>query len=73
MTIRIAINGFGRIGRMVVRAANKNQNVEIAIYTVVACTNQTYTKQNQTKHTNKVIRFVENWKTNSNPICGLLT
>ena len=29
MTIRIAINGFGRIGRMVVRAANKNQNVEI--------------------------------------------
>jgi len=24
MTIRVAINGFGRIGRMVVRAANKN-------------------------------------------------
>ena len=28
MTIRVAINGFGRIGRMVVRAANKNPNVE---------------------------------------------
>ena len=29
MTIRVAINGFGRIGRMVVRAANKNSNVDI--------------------------------------------
>jgi glyceraldehyde 3-phosphate dehydrogenase len=29
MTIRVAINGFGRIGRMVVRAANKNPNVDI--------------------------------------------
>ena len=29
MSVRIAINGFGRIGRMVLREANKNPNVEI--------------------------------------------
>ena len=29
MTVRIGINGFGRIGRMVVREATKNPNVEI--------------------------------------------
>ncbi len=29
MSVRIAINGFGRIGRMVLREANKNTNVEI--------------------------------------------
>ncbi|GAB4301733.1 MAG: type I glyceraldehyde-3-phosphate dehydrogenase [Desulfuromonadia bacterium] len=29
MALRVAVNGFGRIGRMVVRAALKNDNVEI--------------------------------------------
>jgi|GEM_PF-5292876 len=43
MTIRIAINGFGRIGRMVVRAANKNKNVEIvAINDLVPSENLAY-------------------------------
>jgi len=29
MTIRVAINGFGRIGRMVFRSAHRNKNIEI--------------------------------------------
>ena len=29
MTIRVGINGFGRIGRNVLRAADKNPNIEI--------------------------------------------
>jgi len=29
MTIKLGINGFGRIGRMVFRAAQSNPNVEI--------------------------------------------
>ena len=50
MIVRIAINGFGRIGRMVVRAANKNPNVEIV------AKNGSITKK-------KVIRFesIELW------------
>ena len=43
MSVRIAINGFGRIGRMVVREANKNPNVEIvAINDLVPSDNLTY-------------------------------
>ena len=29
MTIRVAINGFGRIGRMVFRSAYKHKNIDI--------------------------------------------
>ena len=29
MAIRVAINGFGRIGRMVFRSAHRNKNIEI--------------------------------------------
>ena len=29
MAVKIGINGFGRIGRMVLRAAEKNDNIEI--------------------------------------------
>ncbi|HEY1097160.1 MAG TPA: glyceraldehyde 3-phosphate dehydrogenase NAD-binding domain-containing protein, partial [Alphaproteobacteria bacterium] len=29
MTIKVGINGFGRIGRLVFRAAAKNPNIEI--------------------------------------------
>ena len=29
MSIRVGINGFGRIGRNVFRAARKNKNIEI--------------------------------------------
>ncbi len=51
MTIRIAINGFGRIGRMVVRAANKNQNVEIvAINDLVPSENLTYLLKYDSTH-----------------------
>ena len=43
MSVRIAINGFGRIGRMVVREANKNPNVEIvAINDLVPSDNLAY-------------------------------
>ncbi len=43
MSVRIAINGFGRIGRMVVREANKNPNVEIvAINDLVHSDNLAY-------------------------------
>ena len=43
MTVRIAINGFGRIGRMVLREANKNPNVEIvAINDLVPSNNLAY-------------------------------
>tara|TARA_B100001123_G_scaffold391761_1_gene470376 strand:- start:305 stop:499 length:195 start_codon:yes stop_codon:yes gene_type:complete len=43
MTVRIGINGFGRIGRMVLREANKNPNVEIvAINDLVPSDNLAY-------------------------------
>ena len=51
MTIRIAINGFGRIGRMVVRAANKNQNIEIvAINDLVPSENLAYLLKYDSTH-----------------------
>ena len=51
MTIRIAINGFGRIGRMVVRAANKNKNVEIvAINDLVPSENLAYLLKYDSTH-----------------------
>jgi len=51
VTIRIAINGFGRIGRMVVRAANKNQNVEIvAINDLVPSENLAYLLKYDSTH-----------------------
>ena len=43
MSVRIAINGFGRIGRMVLREANKNPNVElVAINDLVPSDNLAY-------------------------------
>ena len=43
MSVRIAINGFGRIGTMVVREATKNPNVEIvAINDLVPSDNLAY-------------------------------
>jgi glyceraldehyde 3-phosphate dehydrogenase len=51
MSIRIAINGFGRIGRMVVRAANKNPNVEIvAINDLVPPDNLAYLLKYDSTH-----------------------
>ena len=51
MTVRIAINGFGRIGRMVVRAANNNQNVEIvAINDLVPSDNLAYLLKYDSTH-----------------------
>ena len=43
MAVRIAINGFGRFGRMVLREANKNPNVEVvAINDLVPSDNLAY-------------------------------
>ena len=51
MTVRIAINGFGRIGRMVVRTANKNPNVEIvAINDLVPSENLAYLLKYDSTH-----------------------
>ena len=51
MAVRIAINGFGRIGRMVVRAANNNQNVEIvAINDLVPSDNLAYLLKYDSTH-----------------------
>ena len=51
MTIRVAINGFGRIGRMVVRAANKNPNVDIvAINDLVPSENLAYLLKYDSTH-----------------------
>jgi len=51
VTVRIAINGFGRIGRMVVRAANNNQNVEIvAINDLVPSDNLAYLLKYDSTH-----------------------
>ena len=51
MTIRVAINGFGRIGRMVVRAANKNPNVDIvAINDLVPSDNLGYLLKYDSTH-----------------------
>ena len=51
MSVRIAINGFGRIGRMVVREANKNPNVEIvAINDLVPSDNLTYLLKYDSTH-----------------------
>jgi len=49
MTIRIAINGFGRIGRMVVRAANKNVEI-VAIYDLVPSENLAYLLKYDSTH-----------------------
>ena len=51
MSVRIAINGFGRIGRMVLREANKNPNVEIvAINDLVPSDNLTYLLKYDSTH-----------------------
>jgi len=51
MTIRVAINGFGRIGRMVVRVADKNPNVEIvAINDLVPADNLAYLLKYDSTH-----------------------
>ena len=51
MTIRVAINGFGRIGRMVVRAVNKNPNVNIvAINDLVPPDNLAYLLKYDSTH-----------------------
>ena len=51
MSIRIAINGFGRIGRMVLREANKNPNVEIvAINDLVQSDNLAYLLKYDSTH-----------------------
>ena len=51
MSVRLAINGFGRIGRMVVREANKNPNVEIvAINDLVPSDNLAYLLKYDSTH-----------------------
>ena len=51
MTVRIGINGFGRIGRMVVREATKNSNVEIvAINDLVPSNNLAYLLKYDSTH-----------------------
>ena len=51
MTVRIGINGFGRIGRMVVREAAKNSNVEIvAINDLVPSNNLAYLLKYDSTH-----------------------
>ena len=51
MSVRIAINGFGRIGRMVLREANKNPNLEIvAINDLVPSDNLAYLLKYDSTH-----------------------
>ena len=51
MSVRIAINGFGRIGRMVLRQANKNPNFEIvAINDLVPSDNLAYLLKYDSTH-----------------------
>ena len=51
MSVRIAINGFGRIGRMVLRQASKNPNVEIvAINDLVPSDNLAYLLKYDSTH-----------------------
>ncbi len=51
MTVRVVINGFGRIGRMVVREANKNPNVDIvAINDLVPSDNLAYLLKYDSTH-----------------------
>ncbi len=51
MSVRIAINGFGRIGRMVVREATKNPNVEIvAVNDLVPSNNLAYLLKYDSTH-----------------------
>lgn len=51
MSVRIAINGFGRIGRMVLREANKNPNIEIvAINDLVPSDNLAYLLKYDSTH-----------------------
>ncbi len=51
MTIRLAINGFGRIGRLAFRIACLDQNIDIvAINDVVPCDNLAYLLQYDSTH-----------------------
>ncbi len=51
MAIRVAINGFGRIGRMVVRSAIKNPNVEfVAVNDLVPAANLAYLLKYDSTH-----------------------
>jgi glyceraldehyde-3-phosphate dehydrogenase/erythrose-4-phosphate dehydrogenase len=51
MTIRIGINGFGRIGRLVFRAASLSEDFEIvAINDLVSSDNLGYLLQYDTMH-----------------------
>ena len=51
MTIKIGINGFGRIGRMVMRAGSKNPNIEfVAINDLVPSDNLAYLLKYDSTH-----------------------
>ncbi len=51
MTIRIAINGFGRIGRLVYRIASQNPKIQlIAINDIVPADNLAYLLKNDSTH-----------------------
>src|ERR1700686_5179242 len=51
MTINIAINGFGRIGRLVFRAASSRKDINIvAINDVVPCDNLAYLLKYDSTH-----------------------
>lgn len=51
MTIRIAINGFGRIGRLFFRIASKNPNIHVvAINDIVPCDNLAYLLKYDSTH-----------------------
>ena len=51
MTLRIGINGFGRIGRMVMRAGNNNPNIEfVAINDLVPADNLAYLLKYDSTH-----------------------
>ncbi|HIL87721.1 MAG TPA: type I glyceraldehyde-3-phosphate dehydrogenase [Deltaproteobacteria bacterium] len=51
MTLRIGINGFGRIGRMVMRAGSKNPNIEfVAINDLVLADNLAYLLKYDSTH-----------------------
>ena len=51
MTLHIGINGFGRIGRMVMRAGSKNPNIEfVAINDLVPSDNLAYLLKYDSTH-----------------------
>ena len=62
-TIKIGINGFGRIGRLVFRAACTNDNIEVVgINDLLPVDYMAYMLKYDTMHGVSTVRWISTWR-----------